>query len=203
MADFKPIETVYNGYRFRSRLEARWAVFFDAMGIEYQYEPEGFNIGGRYYLPDFYLPWWHCYVEIKPDKKTAFDVGARCCIDLFNAMPGIITMLCAGDPMTDKMYVFCNDLTDGSGGGPNAWQIAFLEGAQWEHGGYTKHWIGIVADGSRGDRTFYTSDWVAADIDNAHGIKSYRSRFDNAKIIARQARFEHGETPKPPKKTSL
>ena len=38
--DIKPIETVYNGYRFRSRLEARWAVFFDAAGIEYEYEPE-------------------------------------------------------------------------------------------------------------------------------------------------------------------
>lgn len=24
----KPIETIYNGYHFRSRLEARWAVFF-------------------------------------------------------------------------------------------------------------------------------------------------------------------------------
>lgn len=23
--DIKPIETLYNGYRFRSRLEARWA----------------------------------------------------------------------------------------------------------------------------------------------------------------------------------
>jgi hypothetical protein len=31
----KTIETIYNGYRFRSRLEARWAVFFDAMGIKY------------------------------------------------------------------------------------------------------------------------------------------------------------------------
>lgn len=25
--------TMYNGYHFRSRLEARWAVFFDAMNI--------------------------------------------------------------------------------------------------------------------------------------------------------------------------
>lgn len=25
MTDLKPIETVYDGYRFRSRLEARWA----------------------------------------------------------------------------------------------------------------------------------------------------------------------------------
>lgn len=53
----KPIETIYNGYRFRSRLEARWAVFFDAAGIKYQYEPEGFTLpDGSLYLPDFYLP---------------------------------------------------------------------------------------------------------------------------------------------------
>ena len=62
----KPIETVYNGYRFRSRLEARWAVFFDAAGIRYEYEPEGFNLGdGIYYLPDFYLPDDDVWVEIK------------------------------------------------------------------------------------------------------------------------------------------
>jgi hypothetical protein len=32
------------GYRFRSRLEARWAVFFDVAGIPWQYEPEGFDL---------------------------------------------------------------------------------------------------------------------------------------------------------------
>lgn len=53
----KAIETVYNGYKFRSRLEARWAVFFDSVGIKYQYEPEGFVLrDGTRYLPDFYLP---------------------------------------------------------------------------------------------------------------------------------------------------
>jgi hypothetical protein len=31
-ADLRPIETRYRGFRFRSRLEARWAVFFDAAG---------------------------------------------------------------------------------------------------------------------------------------------------------------------------
>jgi hypothetical protein len=29
--EIKAIETSYKGYRFRSRLEARWAVFFDAL----------------------------------------------------------------------------------------------------------------------------------------------------------------------------
>lgn len=55
----KPIETIYNGYRFRSRLEARWAVFFDTLGVDYEYEPEGFNLGnGVYYLPDFRVKCW-------------------------------------------------------------------------------------------------------------------------------------------------
>jgi len=50
-------ETRYNGIRFRSRLEARWAVLFDALGIQYQYEPEKFEIGLKSgYIPDFFLP---------------------------------------------------------------------------------------------------------------------------------------------------
>jgi hypothetical protein len=55
--EVKPIETVYKGYRFRSRLEARWAVFFDALGIEWEYEKEGYDLGeAGWYLPDFWLP---------------------------------------------------------------------------------------------------------------------------------------------------
>lgn len=57
MSDIKPIETIYKDYRFRSRLEARWAVFFDAMGWKYEYEPEGYDLGHiGWYLPDFWLP---------------------------------------------------------------------------------------------------------------------------------------------------
>ena len=56
-SEIKPIETIYDGYRFRSRLEARWAVFFNTAGIRYRYEPEGFMLSdGSWYLPDFYLP---------------------------------------------------------------------------------------------------------------------------------------------------
>jgi len=66
----KVIETEWNGYKFRSRLEARWAVFFDNVGIEYRYEPEGFDIDGIWYLPDFYLPKHSCWVEIKPGDPS-------------------------------------------------------------------------------------------------------------------------------------
>lgn len=86
--DIKPIETVYNGYRFRSRLEARWAVFFDKMGIQYEYEPEGYVLDdGTKYLPDFYLCEIDAFVEIKPvgaisvkvdDEGVVFDDGREC-----------------------------------------------------------------------------------------------------------------------------
>jgi hypothetical protein len=67
--DIKAIETNYKGYRFRSRLEARWAVFFDSLGVKYEYEKEGYDLGELgYYLPDFWLPEVHggLWVEIKP-----------------------------------------------------------------------------------------------------------------------------------------
>ena len=65
--DIKPIETCYNGYRFRSRLEARWAVFMDALGIKYEYEPEGYELPSGWYLPDFWLPEWKTWLEVKPE----------------------------------------------------------------------------------------------------------------------------------------
>lgn len=60
------IQTHYDGYHFRSRLEARWAVFFTLAGIPYQYEIEGFKTAkGKGYLPDFYLPDCGLWVEVK------------------------------------------------------------------------------------------------------------------------------------------
>lgn len=66
MSEIKAIETSYKGYRFRSRLEARWAVFFDALDLKWEYELEGFEFNSIRYLPDFYLPELGKYLEIKP-----------------------------------------------------------------------------------------------------------------------------------------
>lgn len=61
------IETHYAGHRFRSRLEARWAVFFTSLGIRWQYEPQGYTVGPNKtpYLPDFLLPDLSVFVEVK------------------------------------------------------------------------------------------------------------------------------------------
>lgn len=72
---FRAITTRYKGYAFRSRLEARWAVFFDHLGIRWDYEPEGFELGnGLRYLPDFWLPDWNLWVEVKPGAPDAVTV---------------------------------------------------------------------------------------------------------------------------------
>lgn len=61
-----PIETTYRGVRFRSRLEARWAVFFHTLGIPWEYEPERFRQSdGQVYIPDFRLD-GKVFVEVKP-----------------------------------------------------------------------------------------------------------------------------------------
>lgn len=62
----KAIETRYAGCKFRSRLEARWAVFFDTLGVSWEYEPQGFILSdGTYYLPDFLLTDCGTWVEVK------------------------------------------------------------------------------------------------------------------------------------------
>ena len=68
----KVIQTKYKGYHFRSRLEARWAVFFDTMGLKWEYEPEGFELkDGTKYLPDFKVDYGNYYewFEVKSSLK--------------------------------------------------------------------------------------------------------------------------------------
>lgn len=57
--------TIYKGTKFRSRLEARWAAFFDLIGWRYQYEP--FDLKG--WTPDFQVfgsNGRHILFEVKP-----------------------------------------------------------------------------------------------------------------------------------------
>jgi hypothetical protein len=80
----KPIQTRYAGCLFRSRLEARWAVLFNAANIPWRYEPEGYELDDdTFYLPDFFLPFHDTehyaegnpqepgvWVELKPTQPT-------------------------------------------------------------------------------------------------------------------------------------
>lgn len=64
----KPVglECTYSGKVFRSRLEARWALYLDLLGIDWDYEPCFYKVSDSlYYLPDFYLPNQRLWLEVK------------------------------------------------------------------------------------------------------------------------------------------
>lgn len=74
-----PIDTEWNGLLFRSRLEARWAVFFDSLNVPYAYEAEGYKVGRHRYLPDFIISHLGIYAEVKPnfpEGKEAQKIAA-------------------------------------------------------------------------------------------------------------------------------
>lgn len=71
---FEPIPTDYKGYRFRSKTEARWAVFFTELGLSWVYEEQGFDMDGTWYLPDFSINDWNGYVEIKGREPSSEEV---------------------------------------------------------------------------------------------------------------------------------
>lgn len=77
--EHRAIQTRYAGCHFRSRLEARWAVFFDTLGIKWEYEAQGYECFWRLdmhyddtfrWLPDFYLPELNQLVEVKGTWDT-------------------------------------------------------------------------------------------------------------------------------------
>lgn len=215
----RPIQTVYNGYRFRSRLEARWAVFFDAMGIRYEYEPEGFELSnGKRYLPDFYLPDINggTYVEV----KGQMDDRSRKKVDAFwdesdkplYVLGGLPTQaeLDSGDiygyvdrygecfaygsrQYGDWPFLFCVCPACGKVGlefDGRGWRVCKPRHADIDlaaetyrdEGGTVRHFKHPEVKGWRSDDKGYS--WN-------------QSRLVSAYRIARQARFEHGEKPRP------
>ncbi len=96
----KVLPTTYKGVRFKSRTEARWAVFFELCGYTWAYEPEGVKLStGETYLPDFYLLGFRLWVEVKSDheelsettiqksKQLAVDTGRDAII--LRGQPGV------------------------------------------------------------------------------------------------------------------
>lgn len=75
----KAIPTFYDGYWFRSKLEAKWAVFFNSLGVKYEYEPEGFILpDGSKYLPDFRVKCWGKRGKIYPKTDEHESLCCSC-----------------------------------------------------------------------------------------------------------------------------
>lgn len=72
--EMKSKRCIYKGIVFYSKLEARWAVVFDALGIKWKYQPRKLSRewGNEIieYLPDFYFPDDDIYAEVKPSDDA-------------------------------------------------------------------------------------------------------------------------------------
>lgn len=182
--NIQAIQTTYKGFRFRSRLEARWAVFLDELGADWTYEPEGFDLEGTWYLPDFLVKDWNVWVEVKGTVPTD-DEKAKC--RLLAAASGKRVLLVAGEPWTENdsnnygITLFTGDESD--------WDET--EGWEFGEGRRCADEIWLVSD-SYGATTLRA---VPHERDDGYPLSgSYAGAIVAALIAARGARFEHGHT---------
>ncbi len=88
----KEKETVY-----LSNLEKHWGMFFKALGLSFEYEPEKFFLSsGRHYTPDFYLSELDIYIEIKPKVLRCVEHMRKC--RMLSSQHNKRVVLLNGDP---------------------------------------------------------------------------------------------------------
>jgi len=178
----KAIETLYKGYRFRSRIEAKWAVFFDALsGVKWEYEKEGYILeDGTCYLPDFWIPVLHdydgegCFVEIKGVEPTDEE---RNKLELLAKGTGHKVLCFWGEIKKDWSCTVYNKnglyIYDGNFDIENMWFLNKITSKQ------NYHIIDFIPFGY---------------LFSIYGDKTKRSFIEAGIKKARAARFEHGET---------
>lgn len=216
-APLNAIETTYAGHLFRSRLEARWAVFFDAFGVEWEYEPQGYVVGcwrERPYLPDFHLPAIDLWAEVKGSDR-AVDWSL-----LGDAVDGFGQHLPMDEPGSHRRYgggssngaalVVLGNIPPPAPSLSETWghplvvnqKGAMVDLCAWAENKGTasisrfRQQLGVY-DSTSGDRDF---SWMAGAPESVHGRGWWHdatgrysvSRVHAAYTKARKARFEHG-----------
>jgi hypothetical protein len=137
------ISTRYGSRFYRSRTEARWAIFFDRCGVPFEYEYEGLSLPSGPYLPDFWLPTFHMYFEVKGQdptdeerlKAAELSVACDCPTLIAVGAPDVrfqITWFDQSGEHEGVRYVIGRDRNKGAG----FWLVADVDGqSRWFGGG--------------------------------------------------------------------
>jgi hypothetical protein len=205
----KAIETEYAGCRFRSRLEARWAVFFDTLGIKWRYEPQGYELPSGRYLPDFMVSASllgahdEIYTEVKGSlNHFEFVRLVKAAIELppISGGPWWPQPLVLGEiPRPGRAWIHAR-IEVGSG----CWGLRSTYFG-WhinepmlvplgEAVPYKLPWL----DEMPMDHSAALCDWLTGPTESSR--LTVDPRIDDAYRAARSARFEFGETPTQPEK---
>lgn len=171
MYSIKALETPYKGYRFRSRLEARYAVFFDTLSIVWEYEKEGYLLEDTTpYLPDFYFPDFGVHGEVKSSLLTFAEYQKIHAVEgiIFDGWPAVRLYALAPSICPDKR----------------------LPAAVRVHADFTAYKAGVSYGCIELLRSQYKKRlWYAY----GEGIETYdTATLRQAVYAARSARFEHG-----------
>ena len=205
MREIKAIETEYKGYRFRSRLEARWAIFFDLCGARWEYEPEPFSVDDDLgYLPDFLVhdvelihggnaPYKtvDLWVEVKGKmtEEDADKIWKFCDLDYDRPDEGlsfvrnpvyVVDGLPDGDDIND-ITGFCRDHMS-CAGEIEPFSFLTVDGDKESYVAYP----GLIT-GCHRFALFKEDDGLLWCMDGEATERAFR--------IARQVRFDHGQTP--------
>jgi len=215
------IPTRYAGCYFRSRLEARWAVFFDQLSIPWEYEAEGFVTESGPYLPDFrvQLPGTisgeYQWFEVKPDyamvdpRHAALAKQAEAPMIVARGMPrDYVDQLRDGRSVSRGAQHWLSPLVLYWPADGEAQPVAFCDSTSDYKGYYcalsqNRHWcqdwIGYYGDFGRCHLALYglheerLSEWDLSVTPAFMMHPPFIARdIDAAYAAARSARFEHG-----------
>lgn len=89
----------YNGTKFRSSWEVRFAKALDRRGIKWKYECRAFDLGHRTYTPDFYTPHDGAYWEV----KGWLNADSRDKIDSFRRLHPEVPLVVVTKPVLQLM----------------------------------------------------------------------------------------------------
>lgn len=139
-----PLPTYYGGVKFKSALEARWAMYFDEINVAWRYEDEGYALPSGRYLPDFWLPVAGMHAEVKSDRGFSLTELQKCA-DLAGATQNPVLLL-DGPPRGVPFYLLGGGMNGAielsdvpvpaefcKGSDDDTWQLARIGDA---HGGY-------------------------------------------------------------------
>ncbi len=184
MSTITAIETYFDGNRFRSRVEARTAAYFKTLGIRYEYEKEGYKLHGHCYLPDFWLPDLGIFYEVKGQSPEPEEESNMTFLSELH--PVVCQVGIPGEYMlTVKWW---DDHTEDDGRG-------FIWGGFWTNHPETYHpVIGIPKDNEDSPREYIEKHKAFVGVVPDHK-NMLMPNIGLAYRVAKQARFEHGETP--------
>jgi hypothetical protein len=199
------IETEWKGFRFRSRLEARWAVFFEELGFNWRYEAQGYEGEGVKYLPDFTLADGEntFFVEVKGDPDGLIKDRERMirALDFGGILPNFedchVTrktgLIVLGDIPEPKWGAWFYPMITHYKGLHKEW-VSFGPNFIMELGGNHKCWLAALCNLSTSQSIEGDPEKWRVESRFVETARGYNSVID-ALRKARGARFEHGERP--------